>query len=139
MTASDRLCPTGSEERVGAGRAPGDAAAGEVSEEHPGGPAALLVSDDPPPIPQECFETARSRFLIFCGDRLLEDAQTDPYYQSWLGKIQAALQHCCGRALRKELELQSRLTSVLIRVAEKIRTAEKTRRKVGNRFNLIFF
>lgn len=64
-------------------------------------------------------------------DRLLEDAQTDPYYHSWLGKIQAALQHCCGGALRKELQLETRLTSQLIQLAQKIRAAEKTRRKVG--------
>lgn len=77
----------------------------------------------------------------FCfSDRLLEDAQTDPYYHSWLRKIQAALQHCCGRALRKELQLETRLTSVLTQVAEKIRTAEKTRRKVGKpQFCLVFF
>lgn len=73
--------------------------------------------------------------MLFCG-RLLEDALTDPYYQSWLAKIQAALQHCCGRALREELELETRLTSVLVQVAEKIRAAEKTRRKVGEKYFL---
>lgn len=121
---------------MGAGRTPGDAAAGEISEEHPGGPAALLVSGK---LPErnglEGWSWFLLVFLLFCG-RLLEDAQTDPYYHSWLSKIQAALQHCCGRALRKELQLETRLTSVLIQVAEKIRTAEKTRRKVGK---LIFF
>lgn len=72
-------------------------------------------------------------------DRLLEDAQSDPYYHSWLSKIQAALQHCCGRALRKELQLETRLTSQLIQLAQKIRTAEKTRRKVGNGLFFFFF
>lgn len=73
--------------------------------------------------------------ILFCG-RLLEDAQTDPYYQSWLGKIQAALQHCCGRALRRELELETHLTSALVQMAEKIRAAEKARRKVGEKYYL---
>lgn len=77
--------------------------------------------------------------MILVCDRLLEDAQTDPYYHSWLSKIQAALQHCCGRALRKELQLETRLAAVLIQVAKKIRTTEKTRRKVGKQIFLFFF
>uniref|UniRef100_UPI0037E89608 phosphatidylinositol 3-kinase C2 domain-containing subunit gamma n=1 Tax=Semicossyphus pulcher TaxID=241346 RepID=UPI0037E89608 len=60
---------------------------------------------------------------------LLEDAHNDLYYQCWFSKVQAALQHCCGRALRQELEHETRLVSVLMQVAEKVRTAEKARRK----------
>ncbi|XP_041651242.1 phosphatidylinositol 4-phosphate 3-kinase C2 domain-containing subunit gamma isoform X2 [Cheilinus undulatus] len=60
---------------------------------------------------------------------LLEDAHIDPYYQSWFTKVQAALQHCCGRTLRQELEQETRLVSVLMQVAEKVRTADKARRK----------
>uniref|UniRef100_A0A3Q3FAN9 Phosphatidylinositol-4-phosphate 3-kinase catalytic subunit type 2 gamma n=1 Tax=Labrus bergylta TaxID=56723 RepID=A0A3Q3FAN9_9LABR len=68
-------------------------------------------------------------FLPQLVQRLLQDAHNDPYYQSWFSKVQAALQHCCGRALRQELEHETRLVSVLIQVAESVRTAEKARRK----------
>lgn len=37
-------CPAGSEERVGVGRTSGDAAVGEIPEEHTNRPATLLVS-----------------------------------------------------------------------------------------------
>ncbi|XP_068169428.1 phosphatidylinositol 3-kinase C2 domain-containing subunit gamma [Antennarius striatus] len=60
---------------------------------------------------------------------LLEDARTDPYYQSWFCKVQAALQHCCGRALRQELQHETRLVSALVQVAKKVCAAEKMRRK----------
>ncbi|KAM9854596.1 phosphatidylinositol 3-kinase C2 domain-containing subunit gamma isoform 1-T2 [Aulostomus maculatus] len=60
---------------------------------------------------------------------LLNDVHTDPYYQSWFRKVQAALRHCCGRALRQELDNETRLLSVLMQVAEKVRTSEKTRRQ----------
>nr|XP_040019547.1 phosphatidylinositol 4-phosphate 3-kinase C2 domain-containing subunit gamma isoform X2 [Gasterosteus aculeatus aculeatus] len=60
---------------------------------------------------------------------LLEDAYTDSYYQSWFSKVQAALRHCCGRALRQELENETRLLSVLMQVAEQVCTAKEARRK----------
>ncbi|XP_031725847.1 phosphatidylinositol 4-phosphate 3-kinase C2 domain-containing subunit gamma [Anarrhichthys ocellatus] len=60
---------------------------------------------------------------------LLEDAHTDHYYQSWFSKVQAALRHCCGRALRQELEHETRLVSVLVQVAEKVHTAKEAHRK----------
>uniref|UniRef100_A0A096M250 Phosphatidylinositol-4-phosphate 3-kinase catalytic subunit type 2 gamma n=1 Tax=Poecilia formosa TaxID=48698 RepID=A0A096M250_POEFO len=61
---------------------------------------------------------------------LLEDTHTDRYFQSWLSKVQAALMHCCGRALRKELEHESHLVQLLVQVAQKIYFADKPQRKV---------
>ncbi|AWP08231.1 putative phosphatidylinositol 4-phosphate 3-kinase C2 domain-containing subunit gamma [Scophthalmus maximus] len=60
---------------------------------------------------------------------LLDDAHSDPFYQSWHSKIQAALRHCCGQKLRQELERQTHLVSMLVQVADKVRTADKARRK----------
>ncbi|KAF3855011.1 hypothetical protein F7725_023066 [Dissostichus mawsoni] len=60
---------------------------------------------------------------------LLEDAHTDPFFQSWFSKVQAALRQGCGRAVRQELEKETRLVSVLVQVAERVRTADKARRK----------
>uniref|UniRef100_A0A3B5MC85 Phosphatidylinositol-4-phosphate 3-kinase catalytic subunit type 2 gamma n=1 Tax=Xiphophorus couchianus TaxID=32473 RepID=A0A3B5MC85_9TELE len=63
---------------------------------------------------------------------LLEDTHTDRYFQSWLSKVQAALMHCCGRALRKELDHESHLVQVLFQVAQKICFADKPQRQVGD-------
>ncbi|XP_050991769.1 phosphatidylinositol 3-kinase C2 domain-containing subunit gamma isoform X1 [Labeo rohita] len=60
---------------------------------------------------------------------LLMDALDDWLYNSWMNKILSALKHCCGRALRSELQRESRLVDLLTQVAEKIRTADKTKRK----------
>lgn len=60
---------------------------------------------------------------------LLEDAHNDPHYQSWFSKVQAALRHCCGHTLRKELEIEARLVSLLTQVADKVRLADKSKRK----------
>ncbi|XP_026221877.1 phosphatidylinositol 4-phosphate 3-kinase C2 domain-containing subunit gamma [Anabas testudineus] len=60
---------------------------------------------------------------------LLEDASSEPYYQNWYSKIRAALWHCCGRALRQDLERETHLVSVLVQVAVRVRTADKSRRK----------
>ncbi|XP_072291051.1 phosphatidylinositol 3-kinase C2 domain-containing subunit gamma [Eucyclogobius newberryi] len=60
---------------------------------------------------------------------LLEDAHHDPHYQSWFSKVQAALCHCCGHTLRKELETEARLVTLLTRVADKVKQADKNKRK----------
>lgn len=67
---------------------------------------------------------------VFPPVRLLVDAQDDPHYQSWFSKVQAALKHCCGKALRQELERETRLVTLLTQVAERVRKADKNRRKV---------
>ena len=54
----------------------------------------------------------------------------DGPYRAWLGKVLAALKHCLGRALRKELEQQAQLVALLTQAAEKVRLADKTKRKV---------
>ncbi|XP_043089509.1 phosphatidylinositol 4-phosphate 3-kinase C2 domain-containing subunit gamma isoform X2 [Puntigrus tetrazona] len=60
---------------------------------------------------------------------LLVDSLDDWLYKSWMNKVLSALKHCCGRSLRHQLQLQSRLVDLLTQVAEKIRTADKTKRK----------
>lgn len=60
---------------------------------------------------------------------LLVDTLLDAHYQGWFSKVLAALKHCCGRALRKELEHQAQLVALLTQVAEKVRLADKSRRK----------
>ncbi|XP_030222213.1 phosphatidylinositol 4-phosphate 3-kinase C2 domain-containing subunit gamma [Gadus morhua] len=60
---------------------------------------------------------------------LLVDAMLDGPYRAWLGKVLAALKHCLGRALRKELEQQAQLVALLTQAAEKVRLADKTKRK----------
>ncbi|XP_013872246.1 phosphatidylinositol 4-phosphate 3-kinase C2 domain-containing subunit gamma [Austrofundulus limnaeus] len=60
---------------------------------------------------------------------LLEDARLDTHFQGWYNKIQATLLHCCGRALKEELKHETRLVEVLVQVAIKVHSAEKSRRK----------
>lgn len=84
-----------------------------------------------------CIEKFLSFINVLYAGRLLEDAYNDPYYWNWYSKIRAALWHCCGRALRQELEHETHLVAVLVQVAEMVRTAEKSRRKVCNPSSLI--
>ncbi|XP_048875603.1 phosphatidylinositol 3-kinase C2 domain-containing subunit gamma isoform X2 [Brienomyrus brachyistius] len=61
---------------------------------------------------------------------LLEDArETNRHYQSWYSKVQAGLRYCCGRQLRQELENEHQLVKLLTAAAERIRLADKTKRK----------
>ncbi|XP_076026726.1 phosphatidylinositol 3-kinase C2 domain-containing subunit gamma [Genypterus blacodes] len=60
---------------------------------------------------------------------LLVDGQDDVHYHSWFGKVQAALRHCCGKALRQELEHEALLVTTLIDGALRVRVADKSRRK----------
>lgn len=69
--------------------------------------------------------------------RLLVDAQEDAHYRSWFSKVLAALKHCCGRVLRQELERESHLVTLLVRVADGIRAADKARRKVCNLYSAL--
>ncbi|MEQ2174246.1 hypothetical protein GOODEAATRI_005911, partial [Goodea atripinnis] len=62
-------------------------------------------------LPEEALFLLTPRFYVslFFLQLLLEDTNTDCYFQSWFNKVQAALLLCCGHALRKELEHESRL------------------------------
>ncbi|XP_028843563.1 phosphatidylinositol 4-phosphate 3-kinase C2 domain-containing subunit gamma-like isoform X2 [Denticeps clupeoides] len=60
---------------------------------------------------------------------LLVDALGDAHYRSWYSKVLAALKHCCGQLLRQELERESHLVTLLTQVADRIRSADKNRRK----------
>ncbi|KAG7455961.1 hypothetical protein MATL_G00246640 [Megalops atlanticus] len=60
---------------------------------------------------------------------MLEDALEDAPYRSWYGKVQAALRHCVGHALRHELEQEAHLVALLTQVAERVRMADKSKRK----------
>ncbi|KAM4734048.1 phosphatidylinositol 3-kinase C2 domain-containing subunit gamma [Anableps anableps] len=60
---------------------------------------------------------------------LLEDNLSDRHFQSWFSKVQAALLQCCGQALRKELEHETHLVQLLVQVAQKIYSADKSQRK----------
>uniref|UniRef100_A0A3B4WSW1 Phosphatidylinositol-4-phosphate 3-kinase catalytic subunit type 2 gamma n=1 Tax=Seriola lalandi dorsalis TaxID=1841481 RepID=A0A3B4WSW1_SERLL len=76
-------------------------------------------------------------YIVFYAGRLLEDAHSDPYYQSWYSKIKAVLRHCCGQTLRQELEHETRLVSVLVQVAENVRTADKARQRHTTHYTYI--
>ncbi|XP_012735853.2 phosphatidylinositol 4-phosphate 3-kinase C2 domain-containing subunit gamma [Fundulus heteroclitus] len=60
---------------------------------------------------------------------LLEDTHSDRYFRGWFSKVQAALLHCCGRALRKELGHELQLVHALVQTAQKVYSADKSLRK----------
>ncbi|XP_067275932.1 phosphatidylinositol 3-kinase C2 domain-containing subunit gamma [Pseudorasbora parva] len=60
---------------------------------------------------------------------LLVDALDDWLYKSRLSKVLSALKHCCGRALRLELQMESQLMDLLTHMAQSIRTADRNKRK----------
>lgn len=136
--------PPGAEDGVGRGRAAGDAPALQIFALHPYRSAAVLVREYRP---HTCCTSAAvcHSFTVLNGSgtpvafhRLLVDALEDWLYKSWVSKVLSALKHCCGRALRLELQRENRLMDLLTQVAQRVRTADKTKRKV--RFNsLIHF
>ncbi|XP_077088624.1 phosphatidylinositol 3-kinase C2 domain-containing subunit gamma isoform X2 [Siphateles boraxobius] len=60
---------------------------------------------------------------------LLLDALEDGLYKSWVSQVLSALKHCCGRALRLELQRESRLMDLLTHLSQRIHTADKHKRK----------
>ncbi|KAG1938615.1 phosphatidylinositol 4-phosphate 3-kinase C2 domain-containing subunit gamma isoform X1 [Pimephales promelas] len=60
---------------------------------------------------------------------LLVDALEDWLYKSWISTVLSALKHCCGRALRLELQRETQLMDLLTHLAQRIHTADKHKRK----------
>lgn len=60
---------------------------------------------------------------------LLLDALQDTLFSSFLSKVVCVLKHCCGRALRLELQQEQRLLDLLTLLAQSVRTADRPKRK----------